>query len=100
MGQDGNQVERARDDAHGQGGRPSPDLDFEALELRQAHAGVPRHVLADHQLGVVVLRRRLQAAGGVHGVADRGQRPGPPVPHLADDDRPDVDANADPQWVG
>src|SRR3546814_13212037 len=53
--------------------------------------------LRDDQLRIVRLAHRLQAAGGVHGVADRGDAAGAAVAHLADDGRPEVQADADAQ---
>src|SRR3546814_3360434 len=53
--------------------------------------------LRDDQLRIVRLAHRLQAASGVHGVADRGDAAGAAVAHLADDGRPEVQADADAQ---
>ena len=52
------------------------------------------------QLDLELLGQRLEARGNVNRVADRGERAGPAVAHVAEDHRPDVEADADAERLG
>ena len=75
------------------------DLDLVARKFGKVETGASDGLVGDDELAIIILGQRFEPAGGVDGVADRGDRGGFAVPHLADDHRPAMDADADAQWT-
>src|SRR6266481_5043974 len=75
------------------------DLDLMARKGGKVEPGAQHRLLRDHQLAAIGLGQGFEPARGVDGVADRGDRGGGAIAHLDDDRRPDMDADADAQWL-
>src|SRR5271155_2419570 len=75
------------------------DLDLVAPIFGKIETGASHGLVRDDELAIIILCQRFEPAGSVDGVADRGDCGGVAVPHLADDYRPAMDADADAQWT-
>ena len=64
----------------------------------ELYAGLVEQLLRYDELGPEILGERFETAGGVHGIADRGNLSGTLISHLANNGRPGMEADADPQW--
>src|SRR5262249_13509793 len=91
------EIPRARKRAHHQSLDPTADLDLVAGSISEIDASALRYGFGDDELTGVGLGERFDAARGIDGVADRGDRDGGAVTHFADDGGAGMDADADPQ---
>src|ERR1700704_6953897 len=75
----------------------SAKFGFLPAEQPAVEPGARDHLVRYDQLALIALGQGFEAAGGVDGVADRGQRRRGAITHLADNRRPGMDADADAQ---
>src|ERR1700730_11843883 len=75
------------------------DFDLVARKRGKVEPGARHRLLGDDQLAAIGLGQGFEPARGVDGIADRGDRGGGAITHLADDHRPDMDTDADAQWL-
>src|SRR6516165_3871539 len=91
----GRQIAGARYRANHEHVTLAANLDLVAWECGKIEAGAQHRLLRHDELAAISFCQGFKAARGVDRVAYRGHRDGAAVAHLADDCRPDVDADTD-----
>src|ERR1700730_9293112 len=75
----------------------SANVDFIPRKSGKIEIGARHRLVRDDELALVSLAEPFEPAGGVDGVADRGNRGGVAVSHLPNDHRPAMDTDANTQ---
>src|SRR5919197_6441305 len=91
------QVAGPRKRAHDEPLDPAAYFDLVARSIAEIDASAQRHGFRDHELEAVGLGEALDAARRIDGIAHRCDRHRRTVTHLADDGRPGMNADTDPQ---
>src|ERR1700757_4060503 len=93
------QITRARNRPDGEHVSLAANLDLVTRKRGKVEPGAQYRLFRNDQLAAIGLCQGFEAACGVDRVADRGNRDGAGLAHLADDRRPDMDSDADAQWL-
>ena len=85
---------RIGDEARGEPAGTAAQVHLVQREAFEVDAGAPGQPLGDDELAAQLLGQRLEPARDVDRVADRGERDGAAVAHLADDGVAQMQADA------